>query len=98
MFLFDKTLQFLAPTGMAELPQRLGLDLSNPLPRHLEVLPDLFKSMITLFADTEAHPEDLFLPRSQGIKNPGSLLGEVGLDNRFQRGDDPFVFDEIPEV
>ncbi len=34
----DEALEFLASRGMSELPQRLGLDLSDPFPGDVELL------------------------------------------------------------
>ena len=47
------------PLGSAEPPQRLGLDLPDPLARDIKLLADFFEGVFALAADTEAQPEDL---------------------------------------
>ena len=42
------------PFGSAELPQRLGLDLPDPLARDSELLIDLFKRVLALTADAKS--------------------------------------------
>ena len=42
---------------MSQLPQRLGLDLPNPLTRNLEVLTHLFERVVGSLIDTKAHPQ-----------------------------------------
>ena len=41
--LIQKVLEFFAAGGMAQLAQRLGLDLANALPRHVENAPDFLE-------------------------------------------------------
>src|SRR3990172_4706686 len=49
--------QSLAPAGVAQLPERLRLDLADPLPCHLEILTHLLEGVIGFLADPEPHPE-----------------------------------------
>src|SRR5262249_44973965 len=53
------------PQGVAELAQRLGLDLANALACHREALADLLQGVLPLLADAEAQAEDLLLLRRQ---------------------------------
>ena len=40
---------------MAQLAERLGLDLADPLAGHLEVLAHLLEGVVRALADAEAH-------------------------------------------
>src|SRR4029079_9383776 len=62
----DERAQPLAPRRVAQLPQRLRLDLPDALEGHLEVLTHLFQGVVRLLADAEPHPEDLLLARGEG--------------------------------
>src|SRR5713101_4160228 len=65
------------PLGSAELPQRLGLDLPDPLARDIELLADLFKRVLALAADAEAQPDDLLLSRREGLQDADGLGAHV---------------------
>jgi len=54
--------------------------------------------MIFLLADTETHPEDLFLPGGQRNEDLAGLFGQVDLDNPVGRGNNAFVLDEVFQV
>src|SRR5215813_1422373 len=55
-----EALQSLAPARVAQLAQRLRLDLSYALARDGELLPDLFQRVIGLFADGRLEGDRLF--------------------------------------
>ena len=80
---------------MAELAERLRLDLADALTGHFEILADLLEGVVALLADAEAHPEDLLLARRQGLQDLSRLLGEVHVDDGLGRGDDALVLDEV---
>jgi hypothetical protein len=44
---------------MLQLPQRLSLDLPNPLPRHGELLPNLLERVIRIHPDRQPHPDHM---------------------------------------
>jgi hypothetical protein len=46
---------------VAELPERLRLDLADALARDVEARADLFERVIGALADAEAKPQDLLL-------------------------------------
>src|SRR4029079_6237363 len=91
-------LQLLRARRVAQLAERLRLDLADALPRDLEVLADLFERVVRLLADAEAHAEDLLLARRQGLQDLTRLLGEVHVDDRLGRADDALVLDEVAQV
>src|SRR3990172_1027260 len=88
----------LASAGVAQLAERLCLDLADALPGHLEVLPHFLQRVVRLLADAEPHTEDTLLPRGQGPEDLLHLLGEIDVDRAVHRGGRVLVLDEIPEV
>ena len=62
----EKALQGTASTRMTQLAQRLRLDLTDSLARHIEVLSDFFESAIRALANSETHPKDASLAWSEG--------------------------------
>src|SRR5215472_520267 len=95
---FDEGAQPLAPRRMAELPERLGLDLPDALAGHFEVLTHLFQRVVRLLPDAEPHPEDLLLARGQRGEHFSGLLGQVHVDDRVRGRDQALVLDEVAEV
>ena len=71
----DEALQLLRAARVAELAERLRLDLADALAGDLEVLTDLFEGVVALLADAEAHPEHLLLARRQRLQDLPGLLG-----------------------
>ena len=55
--LIEERPHFARPARVLQLPQRLRLNLPNPLPRHRELLADFFQRVIGVHADAEAHSE-----------------------------------------
>src|SRR3990172_8240239 len=64
--LFHETLELLAPARVAELPERLGLDLSDALARYIEFLPHFFQGVVGILPDAEPPAKHLFLPLGEG--------------------------------
>ena len=52
----DRVFQSSGSTGMTQPAERLSLNLASSFARNAEVLPHLFQCIISLLADTEAHP------------------------------------------
>src|SRR5262245_27190136 len=69
-----KSLQLPRPRGMAQLAQRLGLDLADALAGHGEVLAHLFQRVLAAVAEAEAHLDHLLLARSQRLQQGLGLL------------------------
>src|SRR6266545_2914916 len=94
----DEALEALGARRVPELPQRLRLDLPDPLARDLEILADLLERVVALLADAEAHPEHLLLARGERGEHLPGLLGQVHVDDRVGRRDERLVLDEVAEV
>src|SRR6185437_13319984 len=94
----DEALELLRAARVAELAERLRLDLADALAGHLEVLADLLEGVVALLADAEAHAEHLLLARRQGLEHLPRLLGEVHVDHRLGRREDALVLDEVAEM
>ena len=67
---------------MAQLAQRLGLDLADAFARDVELLADLLERAGTAVLDAEAELEDLLLARGEG----GEHVHELLLQQRERRG------------
>src|SRR5262252_5408367 len=59
---------------LAQLAERLCLDLADALARHAEDLADLLEGMIAGAADPEAHAQDALLARRQPVERLGHEL------------------------
>src|SRR5688572_16962847 len=59
---------------LAELPQRLGLDLPDPLAREVEETPDLLQCALGISSDAEAHAQNLLFAGAQRAQHPPRLL------------------------
>src|SRR5262245_11781855 len=94
----QKRLQFLGPRGVAQLPQRLRLDLSNSLPGHVERTSDFLERVLGAVADSEAHLEDLFLAGGQRLQHAARLVLEIRDQHRVDRRKHLPILDEIAQM
>src|SRR2546427_3030502 len=83
---------------MAELAQRLGLDLPDALAGDGEVLADLLERMLATVRKAEAQPQDLLLARSELVQALFGPLAQGQDDDRLHRRDDLLVLDEVAEM
>src|SRR5665213_4330174 len=79
------------PFGSPELPKRFGFDLPNAFACDVELLTDLFKRVLAFAADAEAEPDHLLLFGRQGLEDTGSLVPDIGLDDRVDGRPDPAI-------
>src|SRR5277367_2648186 len=86
-----------SPLRRPKLAQRLGFDLTDTLARYVELLPDLFKSVLALAADAEAQANHFFFFRRQGLQNIGGFVADVRIDYGVHRRTHPAVFDQIAQ-
>src|SRR3546814_4233693 len=61
--LVEERTQVVRAARMAQLAQRLGLDLANALAGDVELLADFFERVVGVHVDAEAHPQHLGLTR-----------------------------------
>src|SRR5690606_8199433 len=94
----DERLEPLGSARVAQLAQRLGLDLPDALAGDLEVLADLLEGVVGLLADTEPHAQHLLLARGQGGEHLAGLFGQVDRDDRVRRRGDALVLDEVAQL
>src|SRR5699024_8115744 len=80
---------------MAQLSQRLGLYLANALAGDVELLADLFKGVVGVHVDAEAHAQHLGLARSQPREHLLHRVGQAGGGGGVDRREDVGVFDEV---
>jgi hypothetical protein len=81
-----------------QLAQRLGLDLTDTLTRHRELLTNFFQRVVGVHADTKAHPKDTFLTRRERGQNPRRRFTQVRLDRRIDGQNCVLVLDEIAQM
>src|SRR5665213_1448474 len=85
------------PFWSPELPKRFGFDLPDAFACYVELLADLFERVLAFAADAEAEPDHLFLFGRQGLEDTGSLVPDIGLDDRVDRRPDPAILDQIAQ-
>src|SRR5436190_21607392 len=61
---------------IAELPERLRLDLADALTRQVEALADLLERVVRRLADAEAHADHLLLARREAAERVRDLLAK----------------------
>ena len=65
---------------VTQLAQCLGLDLTNTLTGHIELLAHLFQCVIRVHADTEAHSEHFRFPRGEAGQDFRGGLAQTFVD------------------
>src|SRR2546426_8734091 len=83
---------------MAQLAERLGLDLANALASDPEVLPDLFQRVLAAVGEAEAKTQHLLLARRERVEDLVRLLAQRQPDDGVDGRHDLLVLDEIAEV
>src|SRR5690349_13697127 len=83
---------------MAQLPERLGLDLPDALTGDREPRTDLLEGVVGALADPEAETEDLLLARRQRGEHLARLVAQVEAQDGVGRRQDGLVLDEVAEV
>src|SRR5437667_128340 len=96
--LFDEIFQALASRRMAQLAQRLGLDLADPLAGHPELPADLLQRPGTAIIEPEAQLQHLALARRERLQHVLQLLLQHGKRRRFGRREGVLVLDEVAQV
>ena len=61
--LVEETAQVIGAGGVAQFAQCLGLDLTDPLAGHIELLADFFEGMVGVHVDTKTHAQHLGFAR-----------------------------------
>src|SRR5687768_16223126 len=62
---FQEALELLAALRVPQLPERLDLDLADPLAGEAEPAADLLERVVRRLADAVPHPDDLLLARGE---------------------------------
>src|SRR2546422_940649 len=90
--------QFLGARWMAQLPQRLGLDLPDAFAGDCEVLADLLQGVLAAVGEAEAQAQYLLLAGRQRVQDLVGLLAQGEADDRLHRRHHLLVLDEIAQV
>src|SRR3546814_1448368 len=94
----EETAQLLRAARVAQLSQRLGLYLADPLAGDVELLADFFAGVVGVHVDAEAHAQHLGLARGQAGEQAAHGLPPVGVGGGIDRGLDVGVLDAIAQV
>src|SRR6478735_2888992 len=96
--LFEVVLELAASGRVAQLAQRLGLDLADPLAGDVELLADLLEGPGTPVLEAEAELEHAPLATGQRVEDGLDLLLEQLVRRRFGGSQRPPILDEVAEV
>src|SRR5205814_2856162 len=94
----EERAQLLRARRVAELAQRLRLDLADALARDVELLADLFERVVGVHLDAEAHAQHLRLARRERIEHVLGRLAQARVERGVRERDAGLVLDEIAEV
>src|SRR5215471_4265474 len=90
--------QQLGPAGMAQLRQRLGLDLPDPLPGDAELPAHLLQGPGVTVGQPEPQLDDLLLPAGQGVQDLLELILQHDERRGLHRHHGVGVLDEVAQV
>src|SRR5215813_12950156 len=90
--------ELLRTRGMAQLAQRLGLDLSNPLPGHAEALADLFQRPLVPVDESKSELEDPAFTWRERVEDVFHLVVEHRQRGGVRGRDRLLVLDEVAEM
>src|SRR6476469_11230863 len=96
--LLEVVLELAAPGRVAQLAQRLGLDLADPLASDVELLADLLEGPGTPVLEAEAELEHAPLAAGQRVEHRLHLLLEQLVRRGLGRRQGATVLDEVAEV
>src|SRR6266496_1090033 len=96
--LFEVVAELLAPGGMAQLRQRLRLDLPDPLPRHPKLPTNLLQRPRVAIRQPEPQLNNLLLPLTQRVQHGVELFLQQDETGGVHRDDRIRILDEIAEV
>jgi len=86
------------PQRMAELPQRLGFDLADPLASNGKDLADFFKSAFGAIVQAKPHPDYGFLAGGERLQQASHPLLQVEFDGRVGGRNKCFVLDQVSQA
>src|SRR5919106_5968505 len=89
--------ELLRPGGVAELGERLGLDLADPLPGHPEGQADLLERRRLHPEHAEPHLDDAPLPIAEGVQDRLEMLLEQGRTGGLRWRYGVGILDEVAE-
>src|SRR6266487_476527 len=96
--LFEVVAELLAPGGMAQLRQRLRLDLPDPLPRHPKLPTNLLQRPRVAIRQPKPQLNNLLLPLTQRVQHGVELFLQQDETGGVHGHDRIRILDEIAEV
>src|SRR5688572_31880985 len=94
----EERAQLLRARRVAQLAQRLRLDLPDALARHVELLADLFQRVVGVHLDAEAHAQHLGLARRERIEHVLGRFAQARVERRIRGREAGLVLDEVAQV
>src|SRR5438093_1582760 len=94
----DEGAEVAAAQRVAQLPQRLGLDLTDALARDREALADLLERVLALLADAEPEAQDLLLLGRKRGQRPLDLRRQVLVEERLVGRAGGLVLEKVAEL
>ena len=79
LFVFQKAAQALGSAWVAQLAQRLGLDLTYSLARDVELFAHLFQGVIGIHFDTETHAQYFCFARGERVQHFMCRIAQAGI-------------------
>src|SRR5687768_10790246 len=96
--LLEVVAELLAAAGVAQLRERLALDLADPLAGDAELAADLLEGPGVAVGEAEPELDDLLLPLAQRVQDRLELLLQEDERRRVDGDDGLGVLDEVAEV
>src|SRR3954454_20049753 len=96
--LLEVVAELLRPRGVAQLRERLGLDLADPLAGEAELLADLVERARLAVGETEAQRDDRGLALGQRLEDAVELALEQAERHETGRNGRVGVLDEVAEL
>ena len=73
------------PARVTKFPQGFGLDLTNPLARHVELFTYFLKGMVSIHIDTKTHSQNFGFSRCQTTKHLSGRFFQSFVGSQFDR-------------
>src|SRR5437867_10156462 len=95
---FEEGAELPGARRMAQLAERLRLDLPDALACDREALADLFQRVLAAVADAKPHLDHLLFTRRERLQHRVGLFLQVQIDDGVGGGHDLAILDEIAKM
>src|SRR5512147_3338193 len=94
----EERLELRRPRGVAQLAQRLRLDLADALAGDAVQAADFLERVLGAVGEPEALGEDFLLARRQRLHDAAHFVAARGRNDALERRGRRLVLDEVPQV